>query len=69
MLDESDEADVVGRRMHDWVVADDREAFRRYRQQVQSGHSGTLGYGVASSTGVKRSMETTAVPLSLADGT
>ncbi|HEX2674073.1 MAG TPA: GAF domain-containing protein [Polyangiaceae bacterium] len=69
MLDASDDTEVVGHSMYDWVIPEDHDAFREYAQRVHGGHSGTLGYGITSLTGVRRSMETTAVPLVLADGT
>ena len=68
MLDATDETRVIGRSMYDWIVPEDREAFREFNERVRAGQSGTFGYAIASLTDVRRSMETTSVPLASADG-
>ena len=68
MMGASDEAEVIGRSMYDWIVPEGREAFRAFNERVCRGDSETFGFGILSLAGVRRSMETTAVPLSAGTG-
>lgn len=63
MLDATEERQIFGRSMFDFIVPEDHEAFRAFSERVRGGNSGTLHYGIVSLTGARRSMETTAVPL------
>jgi PAS domain S-box-containing protein len=68
ILDAFDETQVLGHSMYDWIVPEHREAFRAFNERVCRGENGILGFGIVSLSGVRRSMETTAVPLPSAAG-
>jgi PAS domain S-box-containing protein len=61
------EAEVLGRDVLDLIAPEYREAFRALNESVCAGSEGTLAYEILVADGTRRSVETRAVPLRLAD--
>jgi PAS domain S-box-containing protein len=54
---------VVGRSVYELVVPEDRERFREFNEKVCRGEKGSLEFEISSLLGVRRQMDTRAVPL------
>ncbi len=59
---------AVGRCVYDLVVPHQRDAYRKFNQQVCGGKGGALDFEMVGPNGVRRHMETRAVPLPTAAG-
>jgi PAS domain S-box-containing protein len=59
---------VLGRCIYDVIAEEDRERFRAFNEAVCRGEPGSLEFDIVGLGGERRSMETHAVPLPLAEG-
>ena len=59
---------VVGQSAYELVVPEDRERFREFNEKVCRGQKGSLEFEITSLSGVRRQMDTRAVPLRQPDG-
>ncbi len=60
---------VLGKNVYDLVAPEDRNRFREFNQRICGGEKGTLEFDLIGLNGVRRSMESHAVPLRHSDGT
>jgi PAS domain S-box-containing protein len=60
--------DVAGRNVYDLIAPEDRETFRSLNERVCSGEKGSLEFDIVGLKGVRRRVETHAVPLHRPDG-
>lgn len=68
MIEASPNHRVVGHDVYQLIAPEDRDAFRRFNQQVCAGQGGVLQFDIVGLQGSRRNMETHAVPLQMADG-
>ena len=61
--------DVVGDSVYDLIALEDRERFQRFNEDICEGARGSLEFDIVGITGVRRHMDTHAVPVRSADGT
>lgn len=63
MVGAAGEGDVISRSVYDLIAPEHRERFEAFNERVCAGEGGSLDFDIIDSTGNRRSMETTAVPL------
>jgi PAS domain S-box-containing protein len=61
--------DALGKNIYDVVAPEDRARFRSFNEQICSGQKGTLEFDIVGLNGIRRHMESHAVPLQRSDGT
>jgi len=59
---------VVGKNVYDLIAREDRDRFRQFNERICNGERGSLEFDIVGIQGVRRHMETHAVPLRNADG-
>jgi len=68
MIGAPSEASVIGHRVYDMVVPEDRARYRAFNEEVCRGQNGRISFEIIGFGGARRSMETTAVALPAAGG-
>nr|WP_293180723.1 PAS domain S-box protein [Nannocystis sp.] len=68
MIEADDVRAVLGQSIYGVIVPEHREAFRAFNERVCRGEGGTLNYEILGLRGSRRTMESTAVPLSTPAG-
>jgi PAS domain S-box-containing protein len=59
---------VVGKELWSLIAPEDREDYRKFNERICRGEKGTLEFDIIGLTGIRRHMETHAVPLIQPDG-
>ena len=60
--------EVTGRNVYDLIAPEDREAFQKLNERVCGGEKGSLEFDIIGLKGVRRHLQTHAVPLRRPDG-
>jgi PAS domain S-box-containing protein len=68
MIEAPNEAAVRGSCVYQLIAAEHREQFREFNERICQGDTGTLEFDIVGLMGTRRSMETSAVPLTTATG-
>jgi PAS domain S-box-containing protein len=62
------QSEAIGTNVYDFIAPEHREAFRAFNERVCAGERGVLEFDIVGLRGERRSMESHAAPLRMADG-